>query len=117
MKYAFINNGFLQDVVMTHPSILFSEGYAKQFVEVPDECFSGWTFDGTTYSPPPPETEEHRAMFIRSLRDEKLQKSDWTQMPDVEIDKYQWIMYRKALRDISLQDGFPWNINWPIAPV
>ena len=27
-----------------------------------------------------------------------------------------WAVYRKALRDLTTQDGFPFNIVWPIAP-
>jgi hypothetical protein len=53
MKYAFNNNGVLYDVVMTHPSILFPQSYADQFIEVPDEAVNGWLWDGETVSEPP----------------------------------------------------------------
>lgn len=52
MKYAYNNNGVLQDVVMTHPSIIFQEGYAKQFIEVPDDSQNGWLWDGVAVKPP-----------------------------------------------------------------
>ena len=46
-----------------------------------------------------------------------LQASDWTQLPDVEIDtKSQWATYRQALRDITTQPGYPFNIVWPTPP-
>ena len=60
MKWAYNNNGVLYDVVMTHPNILFPQGYADQFIEVPDEAVNGWLWDGETVSEPPapePETE------------------------------------------------------------
>jgi hypothetical protein len=68
MKWAYNNNGVLYDVVMTHPSILFPQGYAEQFIEVPDEAVNGWFWDGENVSepsapepipaPPPPTKEE-----------------------------------------------------------
>jgi hypothetical protein len=53
MKWAYNNNGVLYDVVMTHPSILFPQGYADQFIEVPDEAVNGWFWDGENVSEPP----------------------------------------------------------------
>jgi len=53
MKWAYNNNGVLYDVVMTHPSILFPQGYADQFIEVPDEAVNGWLWDGENVSEPP----------------------------------------------------------------
>ena len=68
MKWAYNNNGVLYDVVMTHPSILFPQGYADQFIEVPDKAVNGWLWDGETVTeppapepapaPPPPSKEE-----------------------------------------------------------
>ena len=53
MKYAYNNNGVLQDVVMSNPFILFDAGYAALFIEVPDHAQTGWIWDGVTASPPP----------------------------------------------------------------
>ena len=60
MKWAYNDNGVLCDVVMTHPSILFPQGYADQFIEVPDEAQNGWLWDGkiATEPPPPPPLPE-----------------------------------------------------------
>lgn len=116
MKYAYVNEGVLQDVVMTHPSILFAAGYANRFIEVPDECQSGWLYDGQNFSPPPAETAEQRASFMRFMRNEKLAECDWTQVADAPVDKAAWATYRQALRDISAQPGWPWSVEWPAAP-
>ncbi len=116
MKYAFNNNGVLQDVVMTCPSLLFAEGYANQFIEVPDECINGWLFDGVNFSAPPDNTVEVLTNFIRQRRNELLKESDWTQVADVPVDKVAWAVYRQALRDITAQNGFPWNVQWPTQP-
>ena len=48
-----------------------------------------------------------------------LAESDWSMLQDVPLtkgDKVLWQAYRKALREIRLQAGFPDNINWPIRP-
>jgi hypothetical protein len=119
MKYAFINDGVLQDVVMTHPSLLFASGYADQFVEVPDDCFSGWTFDGTTYAPPPPETAEQRSYFVRGKRDSLLAECDWVVTKFLERGEAvpkEWATYRQALRDLPKQAEFPWRFDWPESP-
>lgn len=45
--------------------------------------------------------------------------SDWSMLPDVPMtagDKEKWIEYRKALREIKLQEGFPDTISWPAKP-
>jgi len=53
---------------------------------------------------------------IKSKRDALLQESDWTQLPDVLIDKQPWVIYRQSLRDLSLQTNFPTIVIWPIKP-
>jgi len=50
-------------------------------------------------------------------RNRLLQSCDWTQMPDSPVqNKQAWAVYRQALRDITDQSGFPFNINWPTRP-
>ena len=51
---------------------------------------------------------------VKSQRNGLLARSDWTQISDVPKsikDKYK--TYRKRLRDIPLQAGFPFTIEWP----
>ena len=57
-----------------------------------------------------------KAAEVRSERNEKLKASDWTQVADAPVDKTAWAAYRQDLRDITAQEGFPWNINWPTQP-
>ncbi len=45
MKYAYNNNGILQDVIKNDPTKVFVAGYASQFIEVPDEVDNGWVED------------------------------------------------------------------------
>ena len=48
-----------------------------------------------------------------------LRESDWTMLPDVPMSsskKLEWQEYRKKLREINLQPGFPDTIGWPNKP-
>ena len=60
--------------------------------------------------------DAEQAKSIRNQRTEKLKDSDWTQISDSTADKVAWATYRQALRDITAQAGFPWTIEWPVAP-
>ena len=57
-----------------------------------------------------------QADAVRASRNEKLKDCDWTQVADAPVDQAAWATYRQALRDISTQAGFPWDIEWPVAP-
>jgi hypothetical protein len=56
------------------------------------------------------------AAEARLTRDNILSKTDWTQLPDAPVDKEAWATYRQALRDITEQDGFPKDVEWPTRP-
>ena len=52
----------------------------------------------------------------REKRNKLLVESDWTQVADAPVDQAAWATYRQALRDITAQDGFPKEVNWPVEP-
>ena len=56
------------------------------------------------------------AKGARETRTKKLAETDWTQLADSTADKAAWATYRQALRDLTKQSGFPWDITWPDAP-
>ena len=60
--------------------------------------------------------DSEKAGQVRAERNSKLSASDWTQVADAPVDKAAWATYRQALRDISAQPGFPWNVTWPDDP-
>lgn len=60
--------------------------------------------------------DAEQAANVRRIRNDKLKDCDWTQIADSTADKPTWAAYRQALRDISAQSGFPWEITWPDAP-
>lgn len=61
-------------------------------------------------------SEETASESVRTERKYLLEKSDWTQLQDAQVDKLAWATYRQELRDITAQEGFPYSVTWPIAP-
>lgn len=57
-----------------------------------------------------------QAKAVRQQRNQLLKDSDWTQIVDSTANKEDWAAYRQALRDITAQTGFPWNITWSEQP-
>lgn len=58
----------------------------------------------------------NQSRSVRATRNAKLAECDWTQLADSSADKAAWATYRQALRDITTQTGFPWDVQWPVAP-
>lgn len=57
-----------------------------------------------------------KAAEVRSDRNRRLAESDWTQVADAPVDQAAWAVYRQALRDVTAQAGFPWDVEWPAKP-
>lgn len=67
----------------------------------------------------PPVSLEVLAENVRSERDRRIAETDWYMMPDYPADPETLEVvksYRKALRDITLQSGFPRDVEWPVMP-
>lgn len=62
--------------------------------------------------------EDYIAESVRYQRNELLLNSDWTHSPPDRplANRQEWAEYRQALRDITKQEGFPFNIVWPELP-
>jgi hypothetical protein len=84
--------------------------------------FTDTTVDGVTTTAAANEAaykaakDAEQANAVRQQRGEKLKDSDWTQVIDAPVDQTAWATYRQALRDITAQEGFPWDIEWPEQP-
>ena len=59
---------------------------------------------------------ENKANEVRQQRNTLLAESDWTQVADAPVDKTVWAIYRQELRDVTNQEGFPFDIVWPSTP-
>ncbi len=70
-----------------------------------------WAFDSTTFF-----------SELRSMRDEKLFDSDWTQFNDsplTDSEKADWATYRSALRDVPSTNANATSVEdvvWPTKP-
>lgn len=67
----------------------------------------------------PEPTDEDFAVHVRAERNRRLAETDWYMMPDYPADPETLEVvknYRKALRDITLQSGFPRDVEWPVMP-
>jgi len=56
---------------------------------------------------------------VRAKRNQLLKDTDWTQLPDVHgavSSASDYVDYRRQLRDITTQDGFPHDVVWPVIP-
>jgi hypothetical protein len=62
------------------------------------------------------ERTESKAVEVRQQRNELLSACDWTQLPDSPADHEVWATYRQELRDVTSQEGFPWDVTWPEEP-
>ena len=63
--------------------------------------------------------DAEQAQRVREQRSQKLKDTDWTVIKALESNtpqNFDMAAYRQALRDITAQDGFPWNVQWPQQP-
>lgn len=57
---------------------------------------------------------DSRAAEVRANRYRLLVETDWTQFKDVPAEtSNKYIEYRQELRDVTSQEGFPFNVIWP----
>lgn len=54
--------------------------------------------------------------LFRKDRNNRLQASDWTQVPDAPVDQAAWAAYRQELRDLPDNITDINNITWPTPP-
>lgn len=62
------------------------------------------------------EVTEQEAAAVRTRRLQLLLLSDYTQGLDFSGDREAWAAYRQQLRDVTTQEGFPWDVQWPAEP-
>jgi hypothetical protein len=63
--------------------------------------------------------DAEQATAVRADRNQKLGQTDWTVIKALESNtpqNFDMAAYRQALRDITSQAGFPWNVQWPTKP-
>jgi hypothetical protein len=85
-----------------------------QYLELSDytETASGWQVSHRVVNLP----EAQAAHNQTQKRNQLLAETDWQMLPDTGADTPENRAYRQALRDITDQPGFPWDIQWPQKP-
>jgi len=91
------------------------DSYPAGTVEIPLRPLGNFDWDGSQWVQLPPNIDA-LATQARTQRDALLSQSDWTQVADAPVDQSAWATYRRALRDVPRQAGFPANIVWPTRP-
>lgn len=97
--------------------------WEKEFVafgELSDEVMQKFGVEKIEYNPDDEVPDEQIAARVRTQRDYLLSKTDFYLMPDYEItpENLNAIKdYRKQLRDLPTQLGFPRKIDWPVFPI
>lgn len=86
-----------------------------------DDGEIGWTLleNGEWDTGIVPPTEEDIRQRERERRNKYLSYSDKYAIVDYPVsaeEREQWLAYRQALRDVTSQAGFPYNIEWPTPP-
>lgn len=97
------------------PFIDYTQNAESSVVFDGEKCVQEWLVSPASEQEITERTSE-QAIKVRSERNGKLATCDWTQLTDAPVDAATWAGYRQALRDITSQEGFPWQIDWPIAP-
>lgn len=106
-----------------NPSIQYLETDGITLTPIPPKPGEYYVFDYSTKTWVDPRSQQQQyddaATVVIQQRNELLYASDWTQIPNNPLTtakQQEWAAYRQALRDITIQPGYPFNIVWPTAP-
>lgn len=121
MKYSPSNNAFYDPELFTPELGNLPEDAVEVSAEVHASCAGQTTRPGPdgqpTVAPPPAATGAELAKYLRQRRTFLLAASDWADGRSIDDATYaKWAPYRKALRDLPQQPGFPNTVEWPLAP-
>lgn len=100
--------------VSVENDIVSVENNTLHLLEAPNE-YTHYINNVFSYVPSRLEVE----LEVKTRRLQLLGVSDWTQGNDTplsEEDVQKWKEYRQQLRDITDQEGYPFNVVWPIKP-
>jgi hypothetical protein len=78
----------------------------------PTKVGDQWVIGYTVENKPQDQAEAE----IRNQRDRLLSETDWMALSDSPTITTEWANYRQALRDITGQAGFSYDVAWPTKP-
>ena len=108
MKYAIIQDNKVVNVAISDSAL------ESNWIQS-DTAAIGDTYENGQFSKPSVDVEGQKS-YVRALRNARLLETDWTQLADSQVDKAVWATYRQALRDMTTQDGFPLDVEFPTLP-
>ena len=115
-RYKIYNPKTHEVLVAVGDNISFFESMGYTEVGEVEQAYDGRYFIAG-YAPAKPQEKIEKQ--VRAERDRRLAETDWYMMPDYPADPETLEVvknYRKALRDITLQSGFPRDVEWPVMP-
>lgn len=116
--YEILPNGYLGSVLEVQDDNIIPFGFTRKG---PSEDHEGKNFiwqngEWIFTDQPMPDIKTDNWAEVRKERDRLLKESDWTQLPDVNVDKDAWVVYRQALRDITENAEDSYNVIFPEKP-
>lgn len=99
----------------------FSTEAAETYVpDKPEDTeFETYQWDEPSWSWVPVKTPAAVAADVRAERSKRMVDSDWVMLRAFRTGTLvpaEWNEYLQALADITLQEGFPDNVIWPVKP-
>jgi hypothetical protein len=86
----------------------------------PDDDFQTWVWSDDIERWISIPTLAAQSRSVRAERDRRLAACDWVVARSFERAEpvpAAWAAYRAALRDVTVQPGFPTVIDWPVVPI
>ena len=89
----------------------YSQTYRDGIEKIGDKWYTKYSIRQQDKEP----IDKQYAENIRNRRDNLIKESDWRAVSDRKLEPA-WKRYRQALRDITKQEGFPHDVEWPVDP-
>jgi hypothetical protein len=61
-------------------------------------------------------TSEEQSFFVRRLVTNRTNAAELVKADSSEEEQLLWTKYQQELNAVLVQEGFPWEINWPTPP-
>ena len=108
-------DAFDTDVVFEGPQKQGPPPYSYTYRDGVEKIGDKWYTKYTIGQRDKEQIDKQYAENIRNRRDTLIKESDWRAVSDRKLEP-EWKEYRQALRDITKQEGFPHDVEWPVDP-
>jgi len=61
-------------------------------------------------------TTEEQSFFVKRLVTNRTNVAELIKSDSSEEERLLWTNYQQELNAVLVQEGFPWEINWPFPP-